>query len=138
LEGESLGPLRLLPRPLFQYEAIEAGVHEGALFAFVMGTDPELFLLLETRRTEAGPVWQYAVARFTTVSLQLSHDGREVWQCPAGTAFDGEQSYVYDPQVFLRETDIDDSEPESTPESPPGIDPASPGPTRPPGARASP
>ena len=41
--------LRLLPKPLYRYERPDGPTSssDGALFAFVLGTDPEVFLLLE-------------------------------------------------------------------------------------------
>jgi hypothetical protein len=73
-----------------------------------MATDPELFLLIEARDTDAGPAWHYAAARFTTLALQLTHQEREVWQCSARTATDVGDAYLYNPQVFLRAAAIDE------------------------------
>ena len=39
--------LRLLPKPLYRYEPKAGPVIDGAVFAFVMGTDPESLLLIE-------------------------------------------------------------------------------------------
>src|SRR5579872_2361398 len=47
---EQLQELRLLTQPLYRYPAGEGEVLDGALFAIVMGTDPEVFVLLEARR----------------------------------------------------------------------------------------
>jgi hypothetical protein len=47
------GDLRLMAQPLYRYPEDTPGVLDGAVFAFVMGTDPELFVLLEAR-TGAG------------------------------------------------------------------------------------
>jgi hypothetical protein len=115
-DGDSNGKhsLRLLPRPLFHFEAADAGVLEGGVFAFVMATDPELFLLLEARDTDAGPVWHYAAARFTTLARQLTHKERQVWECSARTAADDGDAYHYNPQVFLRAAAIDKSERKSS------------------------
>lgn len=69
-QNESHEPLRLLPSPLYRYE-IPGGqeqqpdVSDGALFAFVMGTDPESLLMIEARRTANGDQWQYAAAKRT-------------------------------------------------------------------------
>lgn len=74
--------LRMLPRPVYQYE--HDGVAEGAIFAFVQGTDPEAFLLLEVRpRRQNGPQeyeWQFALARRTSGSLETSYDDELVWK----------------------------------------------------------
>jgi hypothetical protein len=62
--------LRLLPTPLYRYDLEEsengAGtLKDGAMFAFVMGTDPEVILLLEAVEREGKMAWQYAFARAT-------------------------------------------------------------------------
>ncbi len=41
--------LRLLEQPVYQYENQVGQPHDGALFAFVEGTDPEVWLIIETR-----------------------------------------------------------------------------------------
>jgi hypothetical protein len=107
-EGEGRQTLRLLPQPLFQYEAADAGVSQGGIFAFVLATDPELFLLIEARDTKTKPAWHFAACRFTTLSLQLTHNEREVWQCSARATGDPDDAYLYNPQVFLRAASIDD------------------------------
>ena len=48
--------LRLLPQPIHSYAAPNQGVSSGGLFAFVRGTDPEVFLLIEARGTDAAPL----------------------------------------------------------------------------------
>ena len=41
--------LRLLPTPVYRYEDPKRASTDGAVFAFVHGTDPEVFLVLESR-----------------------------------------------------------------------------------------
>jgi hypothetical protein len=74
--------LRLLPQPLYRYESTNPGVIDGALFAFVcsIGTDPEVFMLLEAINSDDGPRWHYALARFSHMNLFVSFKDREVWQ----------------------------------------------------------
>lgn len=75
--------LRVLPQPVYQFETTtEQDRQTGALFAVCQGTDPELWLQLETRRTKDGEGWFYACASFTDYALQLRHDNIEVWSCP--------------------------------------------------------
>jgi hypothetical protein len=73
--------LRLLPRPLYRYESTDPDVLDGALFALVTsaGTDPEIILLLEARTAPSGPQWFFGAARFSDMSLWLSHKGHELW-----------------------------------------------------------
>jgi hypothetical protein len=70
--------LRLLTQPIYRYESPDH-TETGALFAFVEGTDPEVFLLVETRTGDKGPTWHYAVARMNSVEFHVSHRGHEVW-----------------------------------------------------------
>ncbi len=94
--------LRLLPRPLYRYELSEApgpdaGTIDGAVFAFVQGTDPEAILLLEAVHPDGRPRWQYAFGRATSVSLEARLDKRVVWAVDslAGT------TTLRDPQLWL-------------------------------------
>ena len=74
--------LRLLPRAIFRYKSTDPQVLDGAIFAFVRGTDPELLLLIEARRTDAGVVWHFAPARMNSIEFRLLHKSREVWNVP--------------------------------------------------------
>ena len=53
--------LRLLPKPLYRYESTDPEVLDGAVFALVSsaGTDPEIILLIEARKTPEGPRWVF-------------------------------------------------------------------------------
>ena len=42
--------MRLLAHPIYHYENTKGDLIDGGLFAFVQGTDPEVFLLVEARR----------------------------------------------------------------------------------------
>lgn len=73
--------MRLLSAPLYRYASEKQGVTDGAMFAFVRGTDPEAFLMIEARKGRDGVEWQYAFARFVGhASLRAVRDDREVWQ----------------------------------------------------------
>jgi hypothetical protein len=93
--------LRLLPRPLYRAEPGEAtgptaGRIDGAVFAFVQGTDPEAILLLEAVQGDGSPRWQYAFARATSAGLEARLDKQVVWEVDAlaGTT-------PRDPQLWL-------------------------------------
>jgi len=87
--------MRLLPQPLYRYEVSgdHSPVVDGAVFTFVWtaGTDPEVLLVIEARRTEKGARWEYAPARFTNCEAWLQYRGKEVWRADPATAgiFDG-------------------------------------------------
>lgn len=71
--------LRLLPKPLFRYEPKSGPIIDGAVFAFVMGTDPEVLLQLEAVKTGEKVVWQYGFSRRTSGRLEGRLDGAVVW-----------------------------------------------------------
>ncbi len=67
--------LRLLSQPLFRYESET----DGALFAFVLTTDPEVLLIIDDRPGAGGHAWHYAFARMSNHSLAAKHRDRVVW-----------------------------------------------------------
>jgi len=72
--------LRLLSQPVARYESPTHEVSDGALFAFVEATDPEVFLLLEVRSTGGAAHWNYGLARMASVRMQVSLDDKPVWE----------------------------------------------------------
>jgi hypothetical protein len=72
-------PLRVLARPLYRYNETPSDLLDGAMFALGSGTDPEIILLIEARRTETGFQWQYAPARLSVMRLQVKYEKRLVW-----------------------------------------------------------
>jgi hypothetical protein len=76
---KSATELRLLSQPVFRYESQS----DGALFAFVLTTDPEVLLMIDDRPAEGGPAWHYAFARMSNRSLVAKHRDRIVWEAPA-------------------------------------------------------
>jgi hypothetical protein len=81
-EGERTG-LRPMPQPLFRYAAEEAGVADGAIFSFVVATDPEALLLIEAAGEPDGLAYRYAWARFHYWQLSAELDGATVWAVEA-------------------------------------------------------
>jgi hypothetical protein len=77
--GQSWQPLRLMPKPLARYGKPGSDVTDGALFAFVLTTDPECFLTIEARKGENGVEWQYAFAPMTVYGLEGLCKERVVW-----------------------------------------------------------
>lgn len=78
--GES--ELRMMPQPLYRYPETARGAIDGALFSFVMGTDPELLVLFEARSRDGGtPAWHIGFARFTSYPLQVKRGDKELWSC---------------------------------------------------------
>lgn len=83
-EGQKF-ELRRLAQPVYRYEVDPSATDlvDGALFAFVRGTDPETWLLLEARRTDSGSAirWEYALARMNSIAFSATYKGQPVWRC---------------------------------------------------------
>jgi hypothetical protein len=80
--------LRLLSQPTFRYQAGDPEVIDGALFAFVEATDPEVFLCLEARQQSGKSAWHYGLARMNSVRVSASYQGQQVWVAESLTARD--------------------------------------------------
>jgi hypothetical protein len=90
LREKSKWEMRLLTQPIYRYEISDekTPIVDGAVFCFVWtaGTDPEVLLILEARRTDKGEQWYYAPARFTNCEAWLQYRGKEVWRIDPTTA----------------------------------------------------
>src|SRR5579863_10287370 len=75
--------LRLMQQPVYRYECDERELLDGALFAFVQGTDHEALLMLEAVPNDSNKQefeWQFALARRTSGWLEARHADRVVWK----------------------------------------------------------
>jgi hypothetical protein len=73
--------LRLLTTPLYRYESENSQIVDGALYAFVQGTDPEILLLLEAWSPDSQPAkWHYAFVRRTSGGLEAHYKKNLVWE----------------------------------------------------------
>jgi hypothetical protein len=90
--------MRLLAQPIYHYENTKGDLIDGGLFAFVQGTDPEVFLLVEARRPEGrAPEWSFGATRMHGIDLRLNHRGRPIWnapEIPASQVFDTREPYT--------------------------------------------
>jgi hypothetical protein len=69
--------LRLLSTPVDRYTPSKADRADGAIFFFVLGTNPEVVLLIESD----GKGWSFAAGRMTGAqSVALTLDGATVWE----------------------------------------------------------
>ncbi len=79
--GDNRWELRLLPKPVYRYQSTDPQLLDGALFAFVKGTDPDAFLMIEARRADHEFRWLFAITRFNgNCTLRVRHGDREVWR----------------------------------------------------------
>lgn len=76
--------LRLLTQPVFRYPAVNAtsSYLDGALFAFVEGTDPEAFLVLEATKTKDDIRWNFGLVRMNRDALRVTFRDENVWSVP--------------------------------------------------------
>jgi hypothetical protein len=80
--GRGWSELRMLTTPICRYGEPGSRLVDGALFAFVLGTDPEVFLFLEARPGKEGLEWQYGLAPMTVFAVKGSYRGKAVWELP--------------------------------------------------------
>ncbi|MCO8123593.1 hypothetical protein NHH03_17745 [Stieleria sp. TO1_6] len=71
--------LRLLPQPVYRYSDPEKDVVDGAMFAFVHGTDPEMFLVLEATEQNGQTSWRYSIAPMTCWAIDVHYNDQPVW-----------------------------------------------------------
>lgn len=82
-EGTSRWELRVLAKPLLRYSSDRQKIVDGAMFAFVVTTDPEVFVTLEAVSSDGkDPVWRYSLAPMTAYALKVTLDGKTVWEKP--------------------------------------------------------
>jgi hypothetical protein len=74
--------LRLLSTPVYRYADAKLGVNDGAVFVFVHGTDPELFVLLEHRGDGDRAAWYYSLVPMTCWAVTAQLDRVECWSVP--------------------------------------------------------
>jgi hypothetical protein len=92
--------LRMLSTPIARYGKPGGKPEDGALFAFVEGTDPEVFLFLEARPGKQGLEWQYAMAPMSCWPLKVERKGQVVWSLPLRRTDDASKPFfdrVYRP-----------------------------------------
>ncbi|MCA9135461.1 MAG: hypothetical protein KDB00_01845 [Planctomycetales bacterium] len=105
--------LRLLETPVYRYEISEDdathnnstaqsnsgnsadGLIDGAIFAFVQGTDPEVLLMVEAYQENSQQKWRYALARMSIVPTQVSRQSNLVWETQWAISRSDTPYYVY-------------------------------------------
>ena len=72
----------MFPQPIYRYHGPDPELRDGALFVFVLGTDPETLLMLEAVHKQTGLQWQYDLVRRTSAALKGRYEGETVWEVP--------------------------------------------------------
>lgn len=76
----SVWRFRMLTTPIYRYP--EQAAVDGTIFAYTQGTDPEVFLLLESRTEKGSTQWYYGFAGACVWELHGLLDEVEVWIRP--------------------------------------------------------
>jgi hypothetical protein len=77
---ESPHELRLLTTPVYRYVDDESEIIDGAIFAFVQGTNPEVLLVLQARSQAGKPRWQLGFAPMTSFQLRVRRGEKVVFE----------------------------------------------------------
>jgi hypothetical protein len=72
--------LRLLTTPIYRYSATAQSILDGAVFAFVQGTNPEVLMLVEADARAPAAVWRYGFARMSCFFLRVQKGSELVWK----------------------------------------------------------
>jgi hypothetical protein len=102
-QDKSWHQLRLLAKPLARYGKPGTNLIDGALYSFVLGTDPEACLILEARAGKDAPEWQYAFAPMSTYALKGSWKAQEVWSLPRRKSGDTGPDQTFHQRTFQLE-----------------------------------
>ena len=104
--------LRLLPTPIYRLDSNELakGHHkivDGAVFVLTGqdGTDAEMLLSIECRKSDSGLEWTYFPAAMTYLEMWMEHKGTEVWHIP--NYRDDKRKHNYFTEIVERITSLD-------------------------------
>ena len=79
--------LRVVARPIFEFNAPDQGVPYGAVFSHAGGTNPTVLLVIQVETQPDGSRrWTYTPMHMTATKVTLKLDGKEVWTDPAQRA----------------------------------------------------
>jgi hypothetical protein len=72
-----------LPQSVYRYNDTASGLIDGSLFLMVYGNNPEIALLIESRRDGSGkPAWYYGIQRIAGAQLHVELDDKEIADIP--------------------------------------------------------
>lgn len=84
--------LRLVPKPIFEYEPSEGEVIQGAIFSLAFGTDPEILVVVEAAKSSEGKsVFRYALARYHYDEVTATYRGKPVFHQDSDPTQSGHQ-----------------------------------------------
>ena len=87
--------LRQLTSPLHRYSQADAGILDGAIFAFANGTNPEVLAVLEAHAAgDAKPRWRCSFAQMTGGAVTILQGDKEIWSCTEADPPAARDTYV--------------------------------------------
>ena len=87
----SIWHLRMMAQPVYRY--VEDAPVDGAIFAFVQGVDPEVYLILESHEDQGIGRWRFGFAAACVWELHAKRGEHEVWSRPKWSVQDAERVY---------------------------------------------
>ncbi|HLJ11320.1 MAG TPA: hypothetical protein VKU82_09025 [Planctomycetaceae bacterium] len=87
--------LRMMARPTYRYGKDDEELVDGALFTYVLATDPEACLVIEIHRRDDKYEWVYMFCPMTIYSLDAKLDGKPVWTKPEAMVFNNSAAPHY-------------------------------------------
>ena len=96
--------LRLLPRSIYRYEPVEGTILDGAVYALVHGTNPEILILIEAHQVTGMPAqWKVSFGSLAAARCVVRIDEQEFWSCEV------DQGATSDPRrFFLRHLPVEE------------------------------
>lgn len=83
-----------MSKPIYRYASRSAKpVVDGAIFAFVEGTDLEIAVLIQVRATETKPQWEVAFARMSDYQLAVNRGEALLWEVEQKNQDSDEMNY---------------------------------------------
>ena len=99
--------LRQVATPIFEYEVDAPDTLGGALFAFCQGTDTEIVLAIEAKKTAGRPQFRYAYAPFTDYDIFLKLGDHTVEQAPKGRYQQNGNPHFWNPIEVVPKPDFE-------------------------------
>jgi hypothetical protein len=72
--------LRLLSRPIYRFSGNNSDAVDGAIFAYVISTDPGAMLIIDAVRVDDKLRWRYGFARVWSYEASAKLGGQQVWE----------------------------------------------------------
>ena len=82
-----------MERPLYTYADADRGIIAGGLFAMSYGTNPELLVQLEARKSGDKTQWHIAFARMSAAEINVRMADQELWHVEAMKADNPQAAY---------------------------------------------